>query len=231
MEKILLCFDFDGTIVDDTYSGFAHVNALLQGAGLESVHADVMREYWGMKTADFWESICLLQGASPTQIRQCQMAMTDLFVPVSCRLEHVLRGLSSRGFLLGLLTSRTKASLKKYTEKTGFDTSIFKYIQTADDYSAHKPSGAVFTPLLRWAHKYELTSDKIVYFGDTVNYDLKAVINANSTYGFSIGFKGICSGINTYEEFLAAGLKNHDIIPEYNFLPFYLNEMAKGGRP
>lgn len=228
--RTILCFDFDGVLIDNTSLGFQKVNQILAELKLPPVSQNFLREHWGKKMSDFATLICHLQGASKEQTAYFKKREKEIHVEAifDRRLLRTLVALPGFGFLTAIITSREEEDFRKYTRKIGLDLGIFHYIQTADDYHSHKPSGNVFIPLINWVHDLggRLTAENIVYFGDTIKYDYRAVKDARN-HGRSIKFVGVCSGINTYKEFQSAGLKENEIVASHDVLSFYLNRLTQ----
>ena len=227
---MILCFDFDGVVVNNTLLGFQKVNQILTELKLPPVSPDFLREHWGKKMDDLAALICQLQGANEEQTACFKKREKEIHPSYTFdrSLFRVLVALPQFGFLTAIITSRGEADLKKYTRKIDLSLNIFHYIQTVDDYHSCKPSGYVFVPLINWARDLGggLTAESIVYFGDTIKYDYRAVKNAR-LQGRPIKFVGVCSGINTYEEFRDAGLEETEIIPNHESLSFYLSRLIQ----
>ncbi|MCX6794376.1 MAG: HAD hydrolase-like protein [Candidatus Falkowbacteria bacterium] len=228
--RTILCFDLDGVLLDNTLLGFLKVNQILVELKLPPVSPDFLREHWGKKMDDLADLICHLQGASKEQTA-CFKKREKEIHPDYVFDRGLLRALVTLpqfGFLTAIITSREEMDFRKYTRKIGLNPGIFHYIQTTDDYPCHKPNGNVFIPLINWAHDLGggATAENIVYFGDTIKYDYRAVINAR-LQGRPIKFVGVCSGINTYKEFRDAGLEETEIIPSHDNLSFYLNRLIQ----
>ena len=227
--RTILCFDVDGVLINTTHLGFNKVNKILAEMKLPPASSDFLRELWGKKMDDLCSLICQFQGANEEQTvrfkqREKQIQPEYFF---DRRLLKSLISLPQFGFLTAIITSRGETDLKKYARKIGLNLDIFHYIQTADDYHRHKPCGYVFTPLLQWANNLGgFTAENIVYFGDTIKYDYRAVKNARD-HGQLLKFIGVCSGVNTYKEFRGAGLEETEIIPSHDALPFYLDRLIQ----
>ncbi|MFA5109578.1 MAG: HAD hydrolase-like protein [Patescibacteria group bacterium] len=232
MEKLrILCFDFDGVIVDNTLLGYQKSNQILAEIGLPPAPIDLLREHWGKRASDLAAIICRHHGRETADniayfIRRIREI--NIHANLNENLLASLRALSEAGFLIGIITSRDRAELWKHAEEIGLGLHIFDYIQTLDDYSCHKPSGDVFRPLLQWAYDLDrcLAAENIAYFGDTVKCDYQAVKNAR-LQGQALKFIGVCSGVNTYEEFLAAGLAEKEIVKSHNVLPLFLEKIIR----
>ena len=227
-DKKFFIFDLDGTLLNNTRVGFARVNKNLDQLGLPALNEDFLRQHWGMPAKDLWKLICQEIGASEEQYNTFQVS--DLYLSkekdysfeLSDELIAAIARLKDFGLFTGILTSRTGISLEAAVKQTGLPIKMFDYVQTITHCQHHKPSGRVFGPVFNWARIHALSPQDIVYFGDTVNYDYAATLNAEPP----IGFVGVVSGVNTYEEFLAAGLPTNRIITFEKF-PEFIHQIIK----
>jgi phosphoglycolate phosphatase-like HAD superfamily hydrolase len=230
-----LCFDCDGVVVDNTLNAFGRINSVLWEIGLKPVEEKFLREHWGMKSDELISFICRLQGASNPQniikviadFKKAEETIKD-GAKIDRRLVKVLGALPDFGFFPALVTSRTRESLERYAEDIDLDLNLFLFIQTASDYPVCKPNGSVFKPLIQWAYNCDQTATaaNITYFGDTLKYDYQAVLNARMQQQM-IKFVGVCSGVNSYEEFINAGLNEQNVIVDHGSLKFYLNRIIQ----
>ncbi len=227
-EKKFFIFDLDGTLLDNTQIGFARVNKNLDLLGLPPIDTDFLRQHWGMPAKNLWELICKEVGATYEQQNSFQtsdvyLSKEKLHSPeLSAALTNAIIRLKNFGLFIGILTSRTGLSLEAVVRQTGLPIDMFDYVQTLSHFPHHKPSGRVFGPVFNWARVKALSSRNIVYFGDTVKYDYAATQDSDPR----IDFVGVVSGVNTYEEFLAAGLPTCRITSFEKF-PDFLHHTIK----
>jgi len=80
----------------------------------------------------------------------------------------------------------------------------------------------VFDPLLAWTNIRGISASEIVYFGDTIDYDLVATQKAKTP----IDFIAVASGVNTREEFILFGIPPAKIINGCENLPVYLQAIV-----
>lgn len=228
-----LCFDCDGVIVNNTSSAFNRVDNVLAAIGLRPVGEKFLREHWGMPSNELISLICRLR-SSPQDITK---AIADFKryeeiikdgAKLDRRLVKVLDALPDFGFTPALITSRTRESLEEYAVEIGLDLNLFLFVQTVSDYPACKPNGAVFKPFIQWVYECDrtATAEDITYFGDTIQYDYQAVLNARLQRQM-IKFVGVCSGANSYAEFINAGLNDKEVIVDHDSLKFYLDRLIQ----
>ena len=221
MDKQVFIFDLDGTLLDTTGIGFRKINRNLARLGLPAVSDDFLRSHWGKCAQDLFQIVCEKVGASQEQLedfcRHDKTMMQEYFLDPN--LMPALTRLRASGAVLGMLTSRTAESVARLASKVNLDLQIFEFLQTKDDHEWQKPDGRVFDPLLDWTSSEGIEPEEIVYFGDTINYDLAATRDAR----IPLSFIAIASGVNTREEFFEQGLCHCMIIDSCEELPAYLD--------
>lgn len=224
--KKILAFDLDGTLIDNTRVSFRRINEVLVELGLGPIPEERLKEFWGKKVKKLFHLVCKEVGANKKQRKEIEAMDMEIFsrleFEVSTDVLYALRALKEKGALIALVTSRSSKNLKKLAEKSGLSddglSTLFDFIQTADSYRHRKPDGRVFRPLLKWAHSQGMSASDIVYFGDTVEYDLEATKSSKP----KIDFVGIASGLNTKEDFIKGGVDQNKIISKFENLAKYL---------
>jgi phosphoglycolate phosphatase-like HAD superfamily hydrolase len=214
-------FDFDGTLFDTTFMSFKKVNSCLKKCGLEPVPINELRPKWGLPWDKLSAWILEYAGAS--------FAQREKFIKLEKKFKYsfsssgndkiffALKRLSWQGNLVAVVTSRTRNSFESFTDSVKFDRSVFQFVQTAEPGEYHKPDPRVFNSVINWSIKNgQADVRQMIYFGDTVDYDLAAVKNRPP-----MDFVGVVSGVNTKEEFLEAGLPESKIT-NFQDLPSYL---------
>jgi len=224
-EKQFLVFDWDGTLLDSTEPGLLKIEHAMSQLNLPCPSREILRQKIGMKPQELFTSLLENNGANGSSYENfCHFyrGIPEEY-PSNGEIAQTLKRLKEFGFLIGLLTSRSHESWLKSCQVTGFDNNIFDFKQTACHYYHHKPSGRVFGPIINWAKHRGISAHQILYFGDTINYDYQATLNSDS----AIDFIGVVSGVNTYQEFIAAGLSKEQIIPSIYDLPLFLNNLIR----
>ena len=150
--RVILGFDFDGVIIDNTAWGFKKINLALQEMGLRPVSEDFMREHWGKRINDLFFIVCRNQKATKAQLTAL-IDGVDKYDVGDCKVDLKLLksfvSLKEAGIMVALITNRDQKRLRAYSSKIGLNLDIFDYIQTIDDGSYHKPDGRVFLPLIK----------------------------------------------------------------------------------
>ena len=222
--KRAFIFDLDGTALDTTVPGFLKVNAALEQMGLGPIRHDFLRRHWGKRIEDIMTLVLLELGANAERVPEMlkyeaqydENAVHGYVNTVG--LEEVLVQARQAETYLALVTSRKKDHLKAITSKLGFCLSHFDYVQAADEHQFFKPDARVFDPALSQARIHGISPNNIYCFGDTIDYDLAAARACCPP----LNFVAVASGINTPEEFLAAGVQPEAIIPGVKALPEFI---------
>lgn len=223
MDKQVFIFDLDGTLVDTTGIGFRKINTNLARLGYPPVSQDFLRSHWGKCAQELFKIICDEVGTNEKEYedfcRHDKTMMDEYFLDPN--LIPALIRLQDTGAILGILTSRTQESVARLATKINLELQIFEFLHTKNDHQWFKPDGRVFDPLLDWAEAEGIEPEEIVYFGDTVNYDLAATKAASTP----IDFIAVVSGVNTKDEFISQGLLPCRIIDGCENLPSYLDNV------
>jgi len=174
MKKYIL-FDFDGTLVN--------TNDVILASWQHTY-----RHYLGHEvpqeriTACFGEPLLLTMerefpGVDPNDAaevyRSFQAEHADRLVTLFPGIRELLTDLKNAGYVLGIVTSRTRVSALRYMDM--FDiTSYFSDMVTCDDTDIHKPNPE---PLLLAMSKLGAAAEESIMIGDSP-FDIKCANNA-----------------------------------------------------
>lgn len=174
MLKYIL-FDFDGTLVntnDVIIASWQHTYRTYLGHEAPVEHI----------TACFGEPLLLTMerefpGVPPEEsaevYRNYQKEHADQLVTIFPGVKEMLLDLKEKGYVLGIVTSRTRESALRYMDM--FDiTSLFDDMVTCDDTTVHKPNPE---PLLLGMSKLNAAPEESVMIGDSP-FDIKCANNA-----------------------------------------------------
>ena len=174
MLKYIL-FDFDGTLVntnDVIIASWQHTYRTYLGHEAPVEHI----------TACFGEPLLLTMerefpGVPPEEsaevYRNYQKEHADQLVTIFPGVKEMLLDLKEKGYVLGIVTSRTRESALRYMDM--FDiTSLFDDMVTCDDTTVHKPNPE---PLLLGLSKLGASPEESVMIGDSP-FDIKCANNA-----------------------------------------------------
>ncbi len=193
MKAIL--FDHDDTLVATIQAKWAHHKYLAKTFYGKELSDEEIRPHWGKPLSLL---IQLLYGTDDVNTAMAHNVATRkdfpkrLFedtLPTLSFLRHI-------GKKIGLVTATTRSSLDHDLDTLKIPKSLFDHIQTEEDTLFHKPDSRVFEPALRWLTEEGISSQDVLYVGDTYN-DMKAALGA----GFH--FIGVGTGLIEAREFSA----------------------------
>ncbi len=174
MKKYIL-FDFDGTLVNTNnviLASWQHTYRHYLGHEMPVDHI----------TSCFGEPLLLTMerefpGVDPQEsadvYRQFQMENADKLVTIFPGIKELLADLKAAGYVLGIVTSRTRESALRYMDMFGI-TSYFSDLVTCDDTIVHKPNPE---PILLAMSKLGASAEESIMIGDSP-FDIKCANNA-----------------------------------------------------
>lgn len=213
-------FDCDGVLVDST----GHtINGIVEavkdwGLSFDKNITDFLRTIWGAGYTEIISSLAQKYNwhEKPEKLK----ALTDFLlnkeegpVPKVKGASAMLAELAAAK-PIALVSSRRRKTGDPIMVSHGFTQMAFVCIQFREDCLHLKPDHRSLQPAItkialhpgnqrKLSHKLP-----ILFVGDTISHDLAA---ARPWFDI-LAFVGVCSGVNTSEEFLAAGVpKNHVI--------------------
>lgn len=174
MKKYIL-FDFDGTLVntnDVILASWQHTYRHYLGHEMPVDHI----------TSCFGEPLLLTMerefpGVDPQEsadvYRQFQLENADRLVTIFPGIKELLADLKAAGYVLGIVTSRTRESALRYMDMFAI-TSYFSDLVTCDDTTVHKPNPE---PILLAMSKLGASAEESIMIGDSP-FDIKCANNA-----------------------------------------------------
>ena len=174
MKKYIL-FDFDGTLVntnDVILASWQHTYRHYLGHEMPVDHI----------TSCFGEPLLLTMerefpGVNPQESadvhRQFQLENADKLVTIFPGIKELLADLKEAGYVLGIVTSRTRESALRYMDMFAI-TSYFSDLVTCDDTTVHKPNPE---PILLAMSKLGASAEESIMIGDSP-FDIKCANNA-----------------------------------------------------
>jgi pyrophosphatase PpaX len=173
--KRLVLFDLDGTLIDTTeliLQSFAHAFER-HLPGRLPVRADLIATFGRSLPAALLE-LAILNGAADPQALADEMLVTyrdfqrvhhDTLIQSFEGIPPLLDGLSSRGYRLGVVTSKmqhfARHGMRLFDLEKYFDVAVFH-----DDVTRHKPDPE---PLLEAARRAGVPGSEAVYIGDSIH--------------------------------------------------------------
>lgn len=197
MNKQLLIFDFDGTLIDSVPDLADATNAMLTTLGKDTYPLDTIRNWVGngsrmlVERALVGKIEVLEDKLTVEETEHAEQVFFDAYKNLSDsktvaypNVDSGLRQLKEAGYTLALVTNKPIRFVPKILESFGW-TSLFDMVLGGDSLTTKKPDPA---PLLHVCDKLGVMQDKAVMIGDSRN-DILAGQNAKiDTLGLSYGY-------------------------------------------
>ena len=197
MDKQLLIFDFDGTLIDSVPDLADATNAMLTTLGKETYPISTIRNWVGNGSRMLVEralvgKIEVLEGeVTVEEANHAEQVFFDAYKNLSGSktvaypdVDSGLKKLKSAGFTLALVTNKPIRFVPKILQSFGWQD-LFSEVLGGDSLPLKKPNPA---PLLHVCEALNVTPEQAVMIGDSRN-DILAGQNANmDTLGLSYGY-------------------------------------------
>ena len=197
MDKKLLIFDFDGTLIDSVPDLADATNAMLTTLGKETYPISTIRNWVGNGSKVLVEralvgKIEVLEGElTVEETDHAEQVFFDAYKNLSGSktvaypdVDSGLRKLKAAGFTLALVTNKPIRFVPKILQSFGWQD-LFSEVLGGDSLPVKKPDPA---PLLHVCEALNVTPTQAVMIGDSRN-DILAGQNANmDTLGLSYGY-------------------------------------------
>ena len=197
MDKQLLIFDFDGTLIDSVPDLADATNAMLITLGKAPYPLDTIRNWVGNGSKMLVEralvgKIEVLEGELTEEtVDHAEQVFFDAYKNLSGSktvaypdVDSGLKKLRAAGFKLALVTNKPIRFVPKILQSFGWQD-LFSEVLGGDSLSVKKPDPA---PLLHVCEALDVTPAQAIMIGDSRN-DILAGQNANmDTLGLSYGY-------------------------------------------
>ena len=197
MDKQLLIFDFDGTLIDSVPDLADATNAMLATLGKETYPISTIRNWVGNGSRMLVEralvgKIEVLEGElTKAEADHAEQVFFAIYNNISGSktvaypdVDSGLKKLKSAGFTLALVTNKPIRFVPKILQSFGWQD-LFSEVLGGDSLAQKKPDP---TPLLHVCEALNVASTQAVMIGDSRN-DILAGQNANmDTLGLSYGY-------------------------------------------
>ncbi len=164
MEKKIIAFDIDRTLVD---SFAAEIQALKDALNIvlrKEINEDVLAESAHLPTKDFYKKINLTEDEIKKVDAEWSEASTKYQIVFFPGIVEAIKKLYKEGYCLNIITSRTKEELQELDHLLDEVKGIFEVIVTSDLVKKPKPSKDSLDYLCK---KTKCTSKDIIYIGDS----------------------------------------------------------------
>lgn len=197
MDKQLLIFDFDGTLIDSVPDLADATNAMLTTLGKDTYPIDTIRNWIGNGSRMLVEralvgKINVLEGElTAEEADHAEQLFFDTYKNISGSktvaypdVDSGLKRLKAAGYTLALVTNKPIRFVPKILQSFGWQD-LFSEVRGGDSLAQKKPDPA---PLLHVCEALNVTPAQAIMIGDSRN-DILAGQNANmDTLGLSYGY-------------------------------------------
>lgn len=194
MKFSTVLFDLDGTLVDSISLILDSYRYALEQMGIEAQDQEIL-DTIGIPLK---EACSGFAGARGEELLKCyidyQETIHDQRIKEYTGTSSLLKLLSSRGYRLGVVTSKRKVMAKRGIEVVGLD----KYVEVLvafEDTVAHKPDPE---PVEKALQALGVTAKESIYVGDSI-YDIRSGKNAG------VATAGVTWGVSSEEDMLQEG--------------------------
>ena len=172
-----IVFDIDGTLIDTEY---AVINSLIK----------TITEITG--SAPQYESLKFALGITGRNALELLKIpdIEDALKRWDRSIKECLQSLLSRGYILGIVTSKTYQEYYSEFEPLGL-ADYFSTIVCADDTDEHKPQAA---PLVAYLAKAHVSPENALYIGDSI-YDIQCANNSGVDSGLVLWSNNVSNPI------------------------------------
>lgn len=197
MDKQLLIFDFDGTLIDSVPDLADATNAMLTTLGKDTYPIDTIRNWVGNGSRMLVEralvgKVEVLEGElTAEEADHAEQLFFDAYKNISSsktvaypNVDSGLKRLKAAGYTLALVTNKPLRFVPKILQSFGWQD-LFSEVRGGDSLAQKKPDPA---PLLHVCEALNVTPAQAIMIGDSRN-DILAGQNANmDTLGLSYGY-------------------------------------------
>lgn len=169
-------FDFDDTLVQTKtirYKAIKHAGKQFYNIDITDAAIDAQ---WGKPFEDFLYQVFKRVADYPTLFKNYKSILDAYPNEAYPNTEKVLEELSRR-YELAVISSSHKELIISGMKNVGFKPDMFRFIQSADETTVHKPNPEVFTPSLNAFNADGINKTEILYVGDTLD-DYHSAVNA-----------------------------------------------------
>ncbi len=203
MDVAVICFDFDGTLVDSLDTVYLENRRIAMSMGLVPLPREMFTQRGNMSWAQFVSKY--LPDADVEEYLSNYRLENEAVEPMP-GVPEVLEDLSE-GYHLAIASGRLKDAILHHLEILGIDEDLFNVIIGRDDVLCQKPAPDC---LLKVAKSLAIPAKRIVYVGDTL-------VDLATARGASAFFIGVLTGEAMDMDFSQAGA--NDIIETIEELP------------
>lgn len=176
-----IVFDIDGTLLDSRTADLTSLQELLIEVSNKKMELDDLNFAFGIPGEVALKQLGIVDVAEGSRMWNDNFKKHSHTVTVFKGIELLLKELQQQGYMLGIITSRTRS---EYTDDfVRFQLAdYFSTVICVDDSAKPKPTAE---PMLEYIKQSGATANNVIYIGDSI-YDFQCASNAGVKFGLAV---------------------------------------------
>lgn len=205
-----IIFDLDDTLLMTRQSRFAALKFFGKQTYNMAVSEEKIARLWGKPFEEFMVSLFGHKEQVQEMILQYKSVIPKFPNVAYPDAKAVIAGFKDH-YALGILSSASRYLIEHDLNDAGLPTTLFAYIQGAEDTKVHKPDPRVFDPIVARLGQDGIRPEETLFTGDTLG-DFEAATGAG------LQFVGMSGRTATADDFLRVGAPNVTSLTEFSEL-------------
>ena len=206
-----IIFDVDDTLLNFSEYATKQVQSITKKLNLKQVNKREINRLWGTTLKNIVTKIWGERYIKKFKKEFIKIQKKSKFPPQPYSLSLIKK--LKKDYVLGLVSSKSKAVLRLHMNLAGFNLKDFLFANAAEDSKYNKPDPRVFSKPIK---KLKLKPKEILYMGDSI-FDYIAAKRAG------LNFIAVTTGSYTKKDFQKKGLKKQFILPSLKGVEKCLN--------
>ncbi|WP_300701665.1 HAD family hydrolase [Bacteroides sp.] len=176
-----IIFDIDGTMLDSAYADLTALQRVILELQNRNYPISDLHFALGIPGEVALKQLGINEVSMANQLWNSYMKELSYTMKLFDGIKELLLELKTRGFKLGIITSKNKKEFHNDFTQFGIDT-YFDTVITVEDSITPKPSAE---PMLAYLNKTGVKPHEVIYIGDTV-YDKECAAHAGVDFGLAM---------------------------------------------
>ena len=164
--KKCIAFDIDRTIVDSYQSELLSLQEAIENITGRKMTEDQMKKLTALPTSDFFKYINLNEEEIILVNKEWENTFSKYKTICFPKIKEIIQELYNKGFLIGVITSRTMSEFHELDNELSDILHCFKTIVTSDLIQKPKPNKESMDYLCK---ELQVKPEEIIYVGDNEN--------------------------------------------------------------
>ena len=173
-----IVFDVDRTLVDSSLPEFLSFGEAMENVLGYKIGEEQFKDFTAMSTKVFLKTLNLSDDIINKIMQEWEVTFPKYKISCFNGIKEVIKLLHEKGYILGLITSRTLDEYHELDNELEDINSLFKVIVTSDKVSRPKPDKESMEYL---CNELNCTSNEVLYIGDSY-LDKEFAINGNCLF-------------------------------------------------